>query len=183
MKELSLHILDIAKNSTAAGASLVEITVEASHPDNCLTITIRDDGKGMSSEFLARVKDPFTTSRTTRKVGMGIPLFELSAMSSGGGLDITSASGEGTTVTAYFALDHIDRQPLGDVASTLTVLIQGSPAVDFLYRHTVDNAAFELDTRQVRQILQGVAIDGPDVIKWLYDYITEGINNLGGNLI
>ncbi|MDR0405744.1 MAG: ATP-binding protein [Clostridiales bacterium] len=178
MKELSLHILDIAGNSTAADAALVEITVTEAAAANRLTITVKDDGRGMSAEFLAKVRDPFTTTRTTRGVGLGIPLFERAAVSCGGGLDVTSAEGGGTTVTAWFEYDHIDRQPLGDMPSTLTTLISGNPRVDFVYRHSTDGGAFTLDTRQIKGILGDAPIDTPEVIQWLGGYIAEGLGTL-----
>lgn len=178
MKELSLHILDIVNNSTVAGASLVEITVDENTVDNRLTITIRDNGKGMDEDFLAKVRDPFTTSRTTRKVGMGIPLFENAAMSTGGGFDIYSKIGEGTSVIAWFVYDHIDRQPIGDVPSTLITLIRGTPNVDFSYSHSVDGEVFKLDTREIKKILGDVPIDSYEVAQWIKEYVIEGINSL-----
>lgn len=176
-----MHVLDIANNSITAHSTLLEIIIDTDTNKNRLSIVINDNGKGMSDEFLEKVRNPFTTSRTTRAVGLGIPLFEQSALSTGGGFDITSVLGNGTTVTAWFVLDHIDRQPLGDMPSTITTLIQGSPETELVFRQTVDNQTFELDTRQIREILQGVSLGEPDVIKWLYEYIEEGINNIGGN--
>ena len=127
MRELALHVLDIAENSVKANASLV--TVEIIAKDNILTIRISDDGRGMSEEFLSKVTDPFTTTRTTRKVGMGIPLLKQAAETSGGAFDIKSKLGVGTTVTATFLLDDVDRMPLGDVAETATTLLY--PQCDF----------------------------------------------------
>ena len=178
MTELSLHILDVAKNSTAAKASLVEITVDEDTKNNRLTISINDDGCGMSPDLLKRVRDPFTTTRTTRKVGLGIPLFEQAALQAGGGFDIISAEGSGTCVTAWFVHDSIDRQPLGDMPSTISALIMGSPEIDFIYRHAVNEKDFTLDTREVRQILQGVPLDNIDVIAWISEFITENSNSL-----
>ena len=125
MKELSLHILDIAQNSIAAGAKHVDLTVEEG--EGLLRITVADDGRGMSPEFLASVTDPFTTTRTTRKVGLGLPLLRLAAEQTGGELRVESQLGVGTTVTATFHADHIDCPPLGDTASTVSLLAQGLP--------------------------------------------------------
>jgi len=175
MKELSLHILDIAKNSVKAKATLIEIIVEEDTNKNLLTIEIKDNGCGMSKEFLRTVKDPFSTTRTTRKVGMGISLFEAAAVQCGGKLDITSEVGVGTTLTTTFELDSIDRAPLGDMAGTMVTLISGSPSIDFMYKHTKDNKEFILDTREVRQILGEVSLDMPDVLMWIEGYINEGL--------
>lgn len=180
MKELSLHILDIANNSTAAGASLVEITVDEDIKGNRLSISIKDNGKGMSGEFLAKVRDPFTTSRTTRKVGMGIPLFENAAVSCGGGFEILSELGVGTTVNAWFVYDDIDRQPIGDMPSTITTLIRGTPEIDFAYIHIVNGETFRFDTREIKNILQDAPIDAYEVVKWLEEYMIEGLNTLRG---
>lgn len=178
MEELSLHILDIAKNSVKAGAKLIEIAVDENRAENLLSIDIADDGCGMSREFLKTVKDPFSTTRTTRKVGMGIPLFEAAALQCGGGLDIESEQGIGTKVHAYFEYDHIDRAPLGDMAGTVTTLISGSPETDFLYRYTADGKTFELDTREIRKVLDGVAADTPEVLVWLGEYVREGMKEV-----
>ncbi len=174
MKELSLHILDIAKNSVKAGATLIEIVIEEDTKNNLLTIDIKDNGSGMSEEFLKTVKDPFSTTRTTRKVGMGISLFEAAAMQCGGGLDISSKLGEGTTVHTRFERDSIDRAPVGDMAGTMQTLISGSPEIDFLYVHKKDSEIFTLDTRELREALGGVPLDTPEVLMWIDDFIKEG---------
>ncbi len=178
MKELSLHILDIAKNSVKAKASLIEIAISEDAEKNLLSITIADNGCGMSPEFLKTVRDPFSTTRTTRKVGMGISLFEAAANGSGGKLDIASKEGEGTTLTATFAHDHIDRAPLGDMAGTMVVLISGSPEIDFLYRHEKNGKSFAADTREFRQVLGDIPLDTPDVLSWIDGYIKEGLSDL-----
>ena len=138
MRELSLNILDIAQNSLSAGAGLVTLTVDEDSGADSLTLRVEDDGRGMDADTLQRVRDPFYTTRTTRKVGMGIPLFRMAAEMTGGSLDIVSEPGKGTAVTASFSLSHIDRMPLGDMAGTVTALIRLNPGVDFVYRHTVD---------------------------------------------
>ena len=135
MKELSLHLLDVAKNSVAAGATWVDVSLDEDK-DGRLTIVISDNGRGMSPEFLAQVTDPFTTTRTTRKVGLGLPLYRMAAEQTGGSLDIQSTLGKGTTVTAVFHRRHLDCPPLGDLAGTVALLIQGSPELDLHYRHT-----------------------------------------------
>ena len=174
MKELSLHILDIAQNSLSAGASLVEMLLEETSA--ALSVTIRDDGRGMTQELVRRVLDPFTTTRTTRKVGMGLPLFKLAAEQTGGTLDIESAPGEGTVVRAIFQTGSIDIPPLGDMAGTLVTLVSGAPDVDFVYRYMTDGNLSELDTRELRAVLEDVALDTPEVLAWIRDSLREAEN-------
>lgn len=178
MRELSLHILDIAQNSISANASLVQIIIEENTAENLLSIEIIDNGKGMSPEFLKTVRDPFSTTRTTRKVGMGISLFEAAAIACGGRLELDSKLGEGTTLKTYFKLDHINRAPIGDMAGTIQTLISGSPDIDFIYRHSKDGKQFQLETTQLRNVLEGVPLDTPDVLSWISDYVTEGLSEI-----
>ena len=173
MKELSLHLLDVAKNSTAAGAGHVSITLDET-PDGWLTIAIADDGRGMDPEFLAHVTDPFTTTRTTRKVGLGLPLLRLTAEQTGGSLDIQSEVGKGTTVTARFCRRHLDCPPLGDLAGAVALLIQGSPDVELTYRHATPKGEAALSTAELREILgDDISLAEPEVFAWIRDYLTE----------
>ena len=173
MKELSLNILDITENSVKAGATLTEISITES--GNKLIISIKDDGCGMSEDIVRSVVDPFYTTRTTRKVGMGVPLFKMAAEQTGGKLEIVSDTGEnhGTTVTAYFYKDHLDFTPLGDVISTVTTLIQGHPDTDFLFTHLIDDKEIRLDTRELRAVLEGVPLNTYDVLEWIRGYLEE----------
>ena len=180
MRELSLNILAIAQNSLSAGAGLVTLTVDEDSGADSLTLRVEDDGRGMDADTLQRVRDPFYTTRTTRKVGMGIPLFRMAAEMTGGSLDIVSEPGKGTAVTASFSLSHIDRMPLGDMAGTVTALIRLNPGVDFVYRHTVDGRSFEMDTRELRAQLGDVPLSEPDVMEWIDGYLREQEDSLGG---
>ncbi len=177
MKELSLNILDIAENSTKAKAELVEI--EILENDDRLVIKITDNGTGMTQQTLASVSDPFYTTRTTRKVGMGIPLFRLAAELTGGALCISSKhidehpTDHGTTVTATFNKAHIDFTPLGDIVSTITTLIQGHPSVDFLFSHTIGEKCISLDTRELRAVLEDIPLDTYDVLSWIKENLSE----------
>ena len=177
MKELSLNILDIAENSLKAGASLTEIII--TEEQNLLTLTIKDNGHGMTDEVEKNVLNPFYTTRTTRKVGMGIPLLKLAAEQTGGSLTISSLTKEqsplshGTTVTAGFYKNHLDFTPLGDVISTITTLIQGHPDVDFLFLHKTENGEVKLDTRELREMLDGIPLDTYEIIKWIEGYLGE----------
>ena len=173
MKELALHILDITKNSVSADAEHIELTLTET-ADHTLTIVITDDGRGMSPEFLAQVTDPFTTTRTTRKVGMGLPLYRMAAEQTGGSLTVESTEGEGTKVTAVFHTDHLDCPPMGDLAGTVALLIQGSPWVDFTVERTTPKGFYFFSTEEVREYLGNeVSLDEPEVFLWLSSYLEE----------
>lgn len=178
MKELSLNVLDITKNSVKADAKNISISL-IEDESGILTLVIADDGCGMTKDVLERVTDPFCTSRTTRKVGLGIPLLKMASEQTGGRVDIESAPGVGTTVTATFDTGHIDFTPLGDMVSTVTILIMGSPDIDFVYRHKTPAFEVNLDTKELRQVLGDVPLSSPEVITWIGDFLTEQYN-LGG---
>lgn len=183
MTELALHILDIANNSTRAKATEIKISVVADSREDLLTISVADNGCGMSEELLARVTDPFATTRTTRKVGLGIPLFKQAAESTGGALTITSKVGVGTTTTATFTLSHIDRVPMGDLTATMTTLIGGAPETDFVLHYEVDGRAYEFDTSPVREIMEGIPLSEPEVLGYIGEMIAENIENINGGII
>ncbi len=178
MREIALHILDIAQNSVAAKSSVVVIEIVEDKQSDTLTVTITDNGCGMEPEFLERVTDPFTTKRTTRKVGLGIPLFKMAAENTGGSFEITSRVGEGTCVKAVFGHSHIDRQPLGNMTETMLGLVTSYENVDFLYKHRVGSKEFILDTAKLKAVLDDVPFSNPDVYLWLSDYISEGESEL-----
>ncbi|MBQ7037935.1 MAG: sensor histidine kinase [Clostridia bacterium] len=175
MRELSLNVLDIAQNSIVAGATLITLSVIEDTESDRLTLVIADNGRGMTSEQLAQVRDPFYTTRSTRKVGMGVPLFRMAAEMAGGELTIQSTIGQGTVVTATFGLTHIDRMPLGDMAGTVSTLIRLNPHLDFVYCHKVDDRSFELDTRALREVLDDVPLSEPDVMEWIDANMAEGL--------
>lgn len=183
MPEISLNVLDVAENSIRAEASLVQILVTVDLEGNRLEIQIKDDGKGMTEEQMAKVTDPFFTTRTTRKVGLGIPFFKLAAEATGGSFQIESKVGEGTDVTTVFQLDHIDRMPLGDINSTIHTLIVYNPQTDFLYRYTYGQESFDLDTRQMKEILGGVPLDAPEVSAYIKEYLDENKLETDGGAI
>ncbi len=177
MKELSLNILDIVKNSVKARADLIEIGI--AETDETLTLTIADNGCGMKPEILKSVIDPFCTTRTTRKVGLGIPLLKLAAEQTGGRVEIESYHEElhpdrhGTVVTAVFYKNHIDFTPLGDIASTMVTLIQGSPDIDFDFRHTSKALDVHLFTKEMREVLGELPLNTPEVLSWIDESIRE----------
>ena len=183
MKEISLNILDITYNSIKAKANKVEIIVSESQSRNLVEVSIQDNGCGMDEEFLRGVTDPFVTTRTTRKVGLGIPLFKQSAESTDGSFSITSKVGEGTKVYASFRLDHLDRMPIGDMSSTMVSLIQANDAIRFIYRHTTDHGAFVLDTDELHEQLGEVPLSEPAVLHWIEEYINENLEDIQGGKI
>ena len=183
MTEISLNVLDVAENSTRAGASLVTILVDVDTAADTLTVTIRDDGCGMTPEQVSRVTDPFFTTRPTRKVGLGVPFFKMAAEATGGSFSITSAVGEGTDVKAVFGLSSIDRMPLGDISTTIQNLIIYHPESDFLYRYTYDGRSFTLDTRELREILGGIPLDTPEVAQYIMEYLTENKSETDGGAV
>lgn len=183
MQELSLNILDIAQNSVKAGASLVEISIDQDDAGDRLSIAIEDNGCGMTPEQVERVTDPFFTSRTTRKVGLGVPFFKMAAEMAGGSFSISSEPGKGTAVRASFVLGHIDRMPLGDISSTVASLIQCNGEMDFVYSYTRNGNTFSTDTRQLKELLGDVDITSPQIVEFIREYIEENTAAIGGGEI
>lgn len=183
MKDLSLHLLDIIRNSTAASARNIKVQITAYTSEDKLTIIIEDDGTGMDNELLERVTNPFTTTRTTRKIGMGIPLLKASAEMSSGELKIDSVKGKGTVVYATFKISHIDRPPLGDIASTMTSLIAAEPEIEFMLSLNSDNGSFRFDTAEIKEKLGDVPINEIEVISWIGEFIEEGIKSIFGGVL
>lgn len=173
MRELSLNILDITQNSIAADATVITIFVEENTRECTLFIGIYDNGKGMTPEQAEMVKDPFFTTRRTRRVGMGIPLFKLAAEQTGGTFTIVSALGEGTRVEALFKTDSIDYTPLGDMAETVASVVCMNADRDFIYTRSVDGREFTFKSADIKKILDGVSISEPAVMQWIEDYIRE----------
>ncbi len=178
MRELSLHILDLAQNAREAGASQVSISIEEAHAADRMTIRIADNGRGMDAATIRRVTDPFFTTRRTRHVGLGIPLAAAAAAQAGGDLSIVSQPGQGTVVTLSYQLSHWDRAPLGDMPATLLAILLGSEAFDVRYMHTVDGSTFSVDSAELRQELGEVPLTHPAVQQWLAEYLAEGESNL-----
>lgn len=179
MRDLSLHIMDLAQNSVRAGAKLVRVEIGVNRPADTLVIALEDDGHGMPPELLTRVRSPFGTTRTTRHVGLGIPFFEASAAQSGGGIELTSTEGRGTRIAGRFGLSNIDRPPLGDVVGTMLALIISTPLEpDYVLSLTAPEGEYVLDTREMRAALGEVGLDTPEVIEWMRESMREGFNAL-----
>ncbi len=188
MRELSLHILDLLENALEAGATRVELVIDESLSADRLTIVARDNGRGMDAQMACRALDPFFTTRTTRHVGLGLPLFAAAARRCDGDLKLESALGQGTVVTATFRHSHIDRAPLGNITDTLLAfLLTGRENSPYLfYRHQANSRTFELDSAAIQAELGDMPLSFPLVREWLHDYITEGEAELvsfqgGGN--
>ncbi len=179
-RDLSQHILDIAENSVTADATLVHLDIDENPVDDRLTIVVRDNGKAMDADMLRRIADPWVTTRTTRKVGLGIPFSSRQPKCADGSFEIASALGQGTTTQAVFQLSHIDRPPLGDLTGTLLCIIVGNPQVDLVYRHRVADREFALDTREFREILgPEVSLSDPEILAFVRGIITEGLASIG----
>lgn len=180
MKEIALHILDLAQNSIEAGATRVRIAVSVNRAAGTLTVEIADNGRGMPPEKLRAVTDPFVTSRRTRRVGLGLPLFAATARQTGGNLSVTSAEGEGTRVTAVMGLGHIDRPPLGDLAVTLTCLLAGNPDLGLEFRFRCDGKEFSFTAADLRSRLEGVSLANPEVFRFVREWVDAQIRELLG---
>lgn len=178
MKELSLHILDIVQNSIRAMATLITIEVSENSVDDWYTLTIRDNGHGMTEEQAQRALDPFFTTRTTRRVGLGLSLLKAAAEQCDGKLSITSAPGEGCEVMAEFKRSHWDRAPLGDMAETMMTLIASNPEIDFSYVHRLNDREYRLDTREIRQALEELPLNNPAVLIYIKRDVAEGLTEL-----
>ncbi len=187
MREITLHLLDLAENSVSAGARTVQIAVCEDLVADRLTASIEDDGRGMDAETVKKVTDPFYTSRTTRKVGLGIPLFKGAAEECNGGLTISSKLGEGTRVEVSFQHSHIDRMPLGNLSATFLGLLVGHPEIHWIFRYTVRSPRaisgarngteekFEFDDQPVKETLEGLPLTHPEVLSFVRGMIEEGI--------
>lgn len=184
MKELALHILDLAQNSITAGADLIKLTINESLKRDILSITIEDNGCGMDVGQVEKIKDPFVTSRTSRKVGLGVPLMLAACQRCEGDLSIESQKNVGTKLIATFKHGHIDRAPIGNMAETIISLIIGAKNINFVYVHIIDQEEFFFDTREIRQTLGNeVPLSEPEVLDWVKSYINEGLSNLRGGVI
>ena len=180
MNELSLYILDLVQNSVTAGAKHISITIMFDTAADTLTILIEDDGCGMSEELLSKVTSPFTTTRTTRKVGLGIPMIMQLCEMCEGSFDIRSEPGKGTKLTLGFQASHVDLPPMGSLSETMLTLVNGTPdGIEFKLIYSVDEESFDFDTGEVRQMLGGdIPLNTPEVLSWIRDYIQQNIEQV-----
>lgn len=183
MRDLSLHVLDLVQNSVRAEAAVITISLNVSQ-DGWLTLTIRDDGCGMDKELLERVMSPFGTTRTTRKVGLGLPLMAANARLTGGDLKIESEVGKGTLVTVTLNTRSIDCLPLGDLAGTVTTLVSANPySPEFVLECASEKGSMTFDTRVIRQALQGLPLNEPEIVAWMLASIQEELEPIFGGVI
>lgn len=178
MKDLSMHIMDIIQNSVRAKATLVRLEIEEMLEADLYRIRITDNGCGMSADMLEQVTDPLFTTRTTRKVGLGLSLFKQNAERTGGSMTIQSEPGKGTVVDVVFSHSNIDRPALGDIAGTLILLVSGNPDMDFVYRHTTPKGEYLFDTKEVKEVLDEVSVTDPQIIRYLKELINENLNTI-----
>jgi hypothetical protein len=179
VEDLSFHILDIVENSIAAGATRIEIHIEEKIRENSLIIKIQDNGKGMDKETLTKALDPFYTTKKTRSVGLGLSMLAQAAEEADGSFNIESSPGRGTSISAQFVYDHIDRKPLGNMAETiLACLVSLGSGTDLTYHHSRDNNEFVFSTEEIRKVLSGVAINNADIISFLKQYVEDGLKEI-----
>lgn len=178
MKDLSSHVMDIVQNSVRAEAGKIEIEIEEDLKKDFLTITIRDNGSGMDAETLKKVRDPFFTSRTVRKVGLGIPLLQQNAERTGGYVAIESQKGKGTEIKAVFVHAHLDRPPLGNISNTVVLLIVANPSIHFIYTHRTPKGEYRFDSVEVKEVLGDVPLNDPDIVHALEEMIQENLHEL-----
>lgn len=177
-----MHVIDLVQNSIRAGASLITIKITEDQVKDVLVIQVDDNGRGIDAKALNNIFDPFYTTRTTRKVGLGLSLFREAARRCDGDVEINSQVGKGTSVKGVFKWSHIDRAPLGDMAGSIATLIAANPSIDFFYVHTYNGNVFEFDTRVLREKLGEVPLNDIGVIRWIREYLSEGISNLYGGV-
>ena len=183
MRELSQHILDLVQNSIEAGGTQVTLEInEDMHNKDIFMIRVTDNGRGMDEETCVKVLDPFVTTRTTRRVGLGLPLIQMTTKGCGGYLKILSTVGSGTVVEALYQHSHWDRPPLGNIVETIKAIIVVNPEMDFTYRHTVDQVCFSITTQEVVNILGDISLTHPEVLIWLHEYLTFHVMNLYGGV-
>jgi hypothetical protein len=178
MLTLANHILDIAENSIRADAKLIEISIDENSQDDLLTLEIKDNGKGMSQDVIKKVLDPFYTTKTVRRIGLGLPLLKDAAERANGTFQIKSQENSGTTVKATFGLHHLDRQPLGAIINIIVILIISNSEVDFFYKHRHNHRRFEVDTREIRKNIEDIPLNHPEIIKYIRGIIEEGLHNI-----
>lgn len=175
MRELSLHLLDIAENSIAAEAKNIKISVAEDSKVDLLQMSVEDDGRGMNAEMVARVIDPFTTTRTTRKVGLGIPLLKAAAEACNGFLSIESQPGKGTVLSVQFQRNHIDRMPLGDLVTTILNLVVTNPQIHWIFEYRFNDRLFTFDDNLIKSELGDIPLTEPDILNFIKEMLHSGI--------
>ncbi len=173
MEDLSLHVLDIAENAVGADATTIAIAVILDRECNRLLITITDDGRGMDAGELARVRDPFFTTKC-KKTGLGIPLLAQAAEQAEGNLTIESTPGKGTRVAVSFSWGHIDRPAIGNMVETILALVAGHPGIEVVYAEEDGERVFRFDTREIRRELADVPLEAPAALGAIRTLLEDG---------
>ena len=181
MKTLSLNILDIVQNSVRAKADEITIEIAESELSDQYNITITDNGKGIPGEILETVTDPFVTTRTKRRMGLGLPLLKYHAEVTGGKLVIASESGKGTRVCAVFSNSHLDRQPLGDISGVLKILIAGNPEIRFKYCHSTDKGEYSFNTGEAKEFLEVDTLNNAGLLEEIEEMINENLKDINAS--
>ncbi|MDA3779703.1 MAG: ATP-binding protein [Bacteroidales bacterium] len=176
MKDISSHILDIVQNSISADADCIQISLEENSAKNILKLKIKDNGNGMGKEFLAKVSDPYSTTRTTRNVGMGLALLKQHAERTNGYLKIESEINVGTEIRAVFELNNIDRQPVGNIAGTIVLLVAANPKTEFTYNHIYNDSKYSFNSKEIKAVLGDMKISNPTIRQYLKEMIEENIS-------
>lgn len=179
MLELAMHILDIAENSVRATATAVIVNIMENEETDSLIIEINDNGKGMDKAEITKALDPFYTTKKVRRVGLGLPMLKEACRRCDGMFTIESSKGKGTHIVAQFKHSHIDRQPLGDMATTMLMLITGNPHMDFIYSHTRNGVSFTLNTSTIKEAIEDVPINHPEILRFIKNMINEGLKEIG----
>jgi anti-sigma regulatory factor (Ser/Thr protein kinase) len=179
LEDLSLHILDIVENAISAKAKKIEISVVEEPREDRLTIEIKDDGIGMDEEVSQKAVDPFFTTRSSRRVGLGLSFMAQAAQEAGGSLRIESTLGKGTKVTATFQYHHIDRKPLGSMVETMMTLLMGNPELDILYTHQKEGKSYVLSSSWLKNHFKDRSLVDPEVIQWMKTHLKEGLKQIG----
>jgi hypothetical protein len=181
MKDLSLHVMDLLQNSTVVDSKLITLDIKDSIKENIFKFTITDDGRGMSKELLSRVTDPYSTTRTTRKVGLGLPLIKMNSENCGGGFNIESQLGKGTKLCFWFEHNHLDRPPMGDLAGVFVLTLAQNEEIRFILNYQTDIDTFVFDTLEVKEALDGMSLNNMDIIKMLREMIEENLKEIKAN--
>ncbi len=178
MKDLAAHVMDILQNSTRAGATEIEFVLAVQKKEDKIVLTFKDNGCGMDTETQEKVLNPFFTTRTTRKVGLGLPLLKQNAEMTGGSFIIDSQVNKGTEVVATFQLSHVDTKPMGDIPGTIVLTAAANPNIRFIFQYKTDSASYVFDTDEVNEALEGVSIQNPEIIAFLKEMIEENMKSL-----
>ncbi|MFN8241921.1 MAG: ATP-binding protein [Bacteroidales bacterium] len=179
MKSIALNILDIIQNSIDAGADRIALEITDSIKEDNITVTIRDNGRGMSKELLEKATDPFVTTRKTRRTGFGLPLMKYHAELTGGYITIESGINRGTNLIVRFVRSHIDRQPLGDIPGMLTILIGANRDIEFLYTHETDEGVYSFSTEETKDYLGIKTLCNNTLLKEIGEMVSVNLEEIG----